>query len=84
MMCCRIKEAEIDETHIYNVVDEEHAYEVVMKDGEGKTHQRKIRPVATGKAKQEFDLKPCPAYVPVTMQDTGAKADTHYETVTSM
>ena len=65
------------------MVDGEHAYEAVMKDGGDKTPQEK-RPSA-GKGTHEFDLKPCPAYAPVTTQGTGgAKADTLYETVSSM
>ena len=80
--CYRAKEAENNEAHIYNVIDEGHAYEVVTKDSGFKTNQKKL-PSATGKVKQEFDLKPCPAYMPVTTQATEAQADTLYEIVSS-
>ena len=80
-----MEEGKSSEAHIYNVVDEGHAYEVVAMDSKGKSHQKKLPSSATGKIKNEFNLKPCPAYVPVTTQGTTqgseAKEDTMYETV---
>ena len=77
----REQEAECNEEHIYNVIDGELAYEVVMKKDSGDKKPQ----VSAAKAKNEIDLKPCPAYAPVTAQGTGvAEADTPYETVSSM
>ena len=72
-----MKEAEENEAHIYSAVDQEHAYEVVTKAGGLKTYQQKKQPK---KAKDEFDLKPCPAYAPVTAQSTQG---VEYEVVSS-
>ena len=72
-MCHRVD----NEAHIYNVVDEGHTYEVVSKDGGLKKNQRVFGPK---KPKEEFDLKPCPAYVSVTKQDP-TQGDNHYEAI---
>ena len=78
-MCCR--EEPNTEEHIYNVIDEEHAYEAVVK-GTGKT----VPHLPAVKAKDEIDLMPCPAYAPVTTTqgDGEVKTDAAYEMVSSL